>query len=74
MPRRNRNAGAIRPDIDQLTADLAQLAFELHYITRTRSGASGPVARHLAAAAKTASLVVVTDGKQPIWQLVLESR
>jgi hypothetical protein len=72
MPRRNRNAGAIRPDIDQLAADLAQLAVELHYITRTGTGASGPAARHLAV--KTASLVVVTDGRQPIRQLVPESR
>ena len=74
MPRRNRNAGAIRPDIDQLAADLAQLAFELHYIARTGTGASGPVAVHLAAAVMTASLVVVMDGKQPIRQLVIESR
>ena len=73
MPRRNRNAGAIRPDTDQLAADLAQLAFELHYIARTRTGASGPVAPHLAAVTP-ASLVVVADGKQPIRQLVPGSR
>jgi hypothetical protein len=74
MPRRNRNAGTPRPDTDQLAADLAQLAFELHDIARTRTGASGPAARHLATAVKTASLVVVTDGKQPTRQLVLQSR
>ena len=74
MPRRNRNAGAIRPDIDQLAADLAQLAFELHYTARTGTGASGPAAAHLAVAVKTASPVAVTDGKQPIRQLVIESR
>jgi hypothetical protein len=72
MPRRNRNAGAIRPDTDQLAADLAQLAVELRYIART--GTSGLLVRHLAAVVTSASLVAVTDAKQPIRQLVLESR
>jgi hypothetical protein len=72
MPRRNRNAGTPRPDTDQLAADLAQLAADLHYTPHT--GRSALLVRYLAAASTPASVVAVPCGKQPVRQLVLESR
>ena len=74
MPRRNRNAGAIRPDVDQLRTDLVQLAADLHYTARTGTGKTGVVARYLARTVQPGLLVTVTDGKQPIPQLTPESR
>lgn len=74
MPRRNRNAGAVRPDTDQLTADLAQLAADLHHYVHTGTGKSALLARYLARTVTPGSAVAVIDGKQPIPHLAPESR
>jgi hypothetical protein len=75
MPRRNRNAGAIRLDTDQLAADLAQLAAELRYTAAvTGTGKSGLLIRYLARTITPGSLLTVIDGKQPIPHLAAESR
>ena len=75
MPRRNRNAGAIRLDVDQLAAELDQLAAELRDTAAlTGTGKSGLLARYPARTVTPDSLVTVTGGKQPIPHLAAESR
>jgi hypothetical protein len=75
MPRRNRNAGAIRLDVDQLADELDQLAADLRYTAAlTSTGTSGLLARYPARTITPDSLLTVIDGKQPIPQLALESR
>ena len=66
MPRRNRNAGTPRLDVDQLAADLCPDLLTGH-------GKSTMVFRYLARTITPSSLLVVTGGKQPIPQLTAES-
>lgn len=64
MPRRNRNAQAIRPDPDQLADDLAHLAADLHHIARPDRKTSTVLTGYLAA--HPLSLLTIFDTKQAI--------
>ena len=74
MPRRNRNAGTPRPDTDQLAAELDQLAADLCPGLLTSHGNSTVLIGHLARTVTPSSVLVMTDGKQPIPQLAAGSR
>ena len=74
MPRRNRNAGTPRLDTDQLAADLDQLAADLCPGLLAGWGKSTVLVRYLTCTATPGSLLIVTDGKQPIPQLAAGSR
>jgi hypothetical protein len=74
MPRRNRNAGAIRLDTDQLAADLAHLAADLCPRFLTGRGKSTLLVRCLARTVTPGPAVVVTGGTQHIPHFAPESR
>ena len=74
MPRRNRNAGTPRPDVDQLAAELDQLAASLCPGLLTGPGKSAVLVRYLVRTVTPGCLLTVTGGKQPIPQLTLGSR
>jgi len=74
MPRRNRNAGTPRLDVDQLAAELAQLAADLCPGLLTGRSKSTMLIRYLARTVTPGSLVVVIDGKQPVPHFAPESR
>jgi hypothetical protein len=74
MPRRNRNAGTPRPDTDQLAADLDQLAADLCPGLLAGYGKSTLLVRYLARAVTPRTLLIETDGKQPVPQLAAGSR
>ena len=74
MPRRNRNAGTPRPDVDQLAAELDQLAADLCRGMLTGYGKSTVLIRYLARTLTPGSLLTVTGGKQPIPHLIPGSR
>ena len=74
MPRRNRNAGTPRLDVDQLAAELDQLAADLCPAVLTGHGKSTMLLRYLARTITPGSMLTVTDGKQPIPQLAAGSR
>jgi hypothetical protein len=66
MPRRNRNAGTPRLDVDQLAAELSELTADLHQTAQTGTRNNAVLARYL--------VRTVTGGKQPIPHLAAESR
>ena len=74
MPRRNRNAGTPRLDVDQLAAELDQLAADLCPGVLTGPGKSTVLIRYLARTWTPGHLAQVIDGKQPIPQLTPGSR
>ena len=74
MPRRNRNAGTPRLDVDQLAAELSELTADLHQTAQTGPRKSAVLVRYLARTITPGSLLTVTGGKQPIPQLAAESR
>ncbi len=74
MPRRNRNAGTPRLDVDQLAAELAQLAADLCPAHLTGRPKSTMLIRYLARPVTPGCLLTITGGKQPVPQLVAESR
>jgi hypothetical protein len=74
MPRRNRNAGTPRLDTDQLAAELDQLAADLCPGLPAGRGTSTVLIGYLARTVTPGSLLIVTDGKQPIPQLAAGSR
>jgi hypothetical protein len=74
MPRRNRNAGTPRLDVDQLAAELDQLAADLCPSLLIGRGTSTMLFRYLARTITPSTVLTVTDGKQPIPQLATGSR
>jgi hypothetical protein len=74
MPRRNRNAGTPRLDVDQLAAELDQLAADLCPGVLTGPGKSTVLIPYLARISTPGHLVRVTGGKQPIPHLIPGSR
>jgi hypothetical protein len=74
MPRRNRNAGTPRLDVDQLAAELDQLAADLCPGLPAGPGTSTMLVRYVARAVTPGSVLAVTGGKQPIPQLAAGSR
>jgi hypothetical protein len=74
MPRRNRNAGTPRLDVDQLAAELSELTADLHQTAQTGTRNNAVLARYLVRTVTPGSLLTVTGGKQPIPQLAAESR
>ena len=74
MPRRNRNAGTPRLDVDQLAAELDQLAADLCPGVLTGRGKSAMLICYLARTPTPGHLALVTGGKQPIPQLTPGSR
>jgi hypothetical protein len=74
MPRRNRNAGTPRLDADQLAADLDQLAADLCPGLSTGCGKTTALVRYLARSVTPGTLLIVTDGKQPLPQPAAGSR
>jgi len=74
MPRRNRNAGTPRLDTDQLAAELDQLAADLCPSLLIGRGKSTVLISYLARTVTQGSVLIVTDGKQPIPRLAAVSR
>jgi len=74
MPRRNRNAGTPRLDTDQLAAELDQLAADLCPSLLIGRGKSTVLISYLARTVTQGSVLIVTDGKQPIPRLAAGSR
>jgi hypothetical protein len=74
MPRRNRNAETPRLDVDQLAAELDQLAADLCPGVTGGPGKSTVLLGYLARTVTPGSLLIVTDGKQPIPHLTPGSR
>ena len=74
MPRRNRNAGTPRLDVDQLAAELSELTADLHQTAQTGTRNNAALARYLVRTIKPGSLLTVTGGKQPIPHLTPGSR
>ena len=74
MPRRNRNAGIPRLDVDQLAAELSELTADLHQTAQTGTRKNTVLARYLVRTVTPGSLLTVTGSKQPIPQLAAESR
>ena len=74
MPRRNRNAGTPRLDTDQLSAELDQLAADLCPGLLAGCGKSTVLIGYLNRTVTPSSVLIVTDGKQPIPQLAAGSR
>jgi hypothetical protein len=74
MPRRNRNAGTPRIDTDQLAAELDQLAADLCPGLLARRGKSTMLICYLARTVTPGTVLIVTDGKQPIPQFAAGSR
>ena len=75
MPRRNRNAGTPRLDVDQLAADLDQLTADLCPRLPAGRGNSTMLIRYLARTITPGAVLTVTGGKQqPIPQFAAGSR
>ena len=74
MPRRNRNAGTPRLDVDQLAAELSELTADLHQTMQIGTRKNAALARHLVRTVNPGLLLTVTGGKQPIPHLTPGSR